>query len=639
MFVCQKDLAMKKTILLSLFVLATLGCFCQVTVTINADEGNRTISPYLYAKNRAINDIANVNTELLLAKEAGLNMTRQNNGNNATNYNWRKKLTCHPDWYNNVYACDWDTVAQTLSKSSAMQGMFAFQLCGRVASTNAYNFKDWEYNRSQRWEGCSKNLCGGGTFTKNSDGSYSFTNGDYHLYTQDWPMDSTVEILNHWKNDLNLDLSQFKYWNMDNEFEIWGSTHDDIFSVVNNDVYEMMMQNYFAAVKKARELFPDIKICGPVAASEWTWYMPSGGFPVYNGVKYTWLEYFILRCAEEEKKSGVKMIDVFDIHNYPEDNNAADILQTHRMYWDTDFQYPRANGVKQVNVPKGKTWDNSVTTEAVFVRCQEWIDKYFGKYYEITYGISEYNTKDVPSKNAMVTALAYASNIGEGARNGMEFFIPWSWKYGMWETVHLFARYSKGINVSSVSNNEAMVSAYTSKNESCDSMTVIFVNRAEKTMQVSTTIENFSIEKGTYVALQLADLPDSKETFISHNQNALHALDVNVLDNKFSLSLPAYSMTAVLLSKEQVLSSDSCIDVEIPSLVLYPNPCTDELLVASSKEINTVTILNVAGTIQLSKIVDNTMATMDVSQLKAGAYVAKIQFNDNTIETKSFVKQ
>ncbi len=635
-------ISVKNYILLLMMLFASLYGFCQVSVSINAEEENRSISPYLYARNSAINKVENAKADLQLAKEAGINMTRQNNGNNATNYNWRKKLTCHPDWYNNVYACDWDAVAQSLNTiSPTMQGMFAFQLCGRVASTNAYNFNDWEYNRSQRWEGCSKNLCGGGSFTKNSDGSYSFTNGDYHLYTQEWPMDSSVAILNHWKDDLKLDLNQFKYWNMDNEFEIWGSTHDDIFSVVNDEVYEMMMQNYFAAVKAARKLYPNIKITGPVAASEWTWFSPSGGMPTYKGVKYTWLEYFILRCAEEEKASGVKMIDVIDLHNYPEDNTVADILQTHRMYWDKNFNYPKANGVKQVNAPKGKTWDNTITTECIFVRCQEWIDKYFGKGYEVSYGISEYNTKDVSSNNAMITALAYASNIGEGARNDMEYFIPWSWKYGMWETVHLFSRYAKSINVSAVSSDEAMVSAYTSKNENNDSLTIIFVNRASNAMQVATTIENFAVENGDYATYQLANLPDSKETFVSHTNNALQHSTVEVNNNAMAISLPAYSMTAVVLNtKTDIEENPSTVaQITMPSCTISPNPCEKDVTITASKNIKTISIFSVAGLCQSVYAVDALEATIDVSLLQSGMYVAKIQYVDNSLDIKQFVKK
>ncbi|MCQ2608202.1 MAG: T9SS type A sorting domain-containing protein [Bacteroidales bacterium] len=632
---------MKKYLLLVITIFVSLFSFSQVFVTINADEGNRLISPYLYAKNSAINNIENAKSDLQLAQEAGINMTRQNNGNNATNYNWRKKITCHPDWYNNVYACDWDAVAQNLNSfSPTIQGMFAFQLCGRVASTNAYNFKDWEYNGSQWWEGCSKNLCGGGTVTKNSDGTFSFTNGDISLYTEEWPMDSSVAILTHWEKDLNLDLNQFKYWNMDNEFEIWGSTHDDMFPVVNDEVYEMMMQNYFATVKIARKLFPNIKITGPVAASEWTWFCPSGGKPTYKGVTYTWLEYFILRCAEEEKACGVKMIDVIDLHNYPDDDDVADILQTHRMYWDKDYKYPKANGVKQVNAPIGNGWDNSITTECIFVRCQEWIDKYFGKGYDVSYGISEYNTKDVASNNAMITALAYASSLGEGARNGMEYFIPWGWKYGMWETVHLFSRYAKSINVSAVSSNEDMVSAYTSKNENNDSLTIIFVNRATSAMQVSTTIENFSVENNDYTTYQLANLPDSKETFLSHTNNALQTSTVSVNDNNMTMSLPAYSMTAVVLkNKTDKEDAPSAIEqVSESSCTISPNPCENEVTFVAGKRIKTIAVFNVTGACQSTYLVDALETTIDVSHLSSGVYVAKILYADNSSEIKQFVK-
>jgi len=47
-------------------------------------------------------------------KDAGLRFSRINGGSNATGYNWRKKITVHPDCYNNVYAEDWDAYAQTL---------------------------------------------------------------------------------------------------------------------------------------------------------------------------------------------------------------------------------------------------------------------------------------------------------------------------------------------------------------------------------------------------------------------------------------------------------------------------------------------------------------------------------------------
>lgn len=508
----------------------------DVTVAIDALKGNKPISPYLYAMNRMLNDDASI----ARAKEAGLRMTRENSGNNSTCYNWRLKLTTHPDWYNNVEVEDWDTKAQTLASDfPEMQGLFSFQMLGYAATTRAYNFPDWEYNKSQRWDGCSKNYCGNGS----TKGDYKFTEGDVSLYSKEWPADSTVAILNHWTNDLKLDMNQFIYWDMDNEPEIWGGTHDAFVSY-NQDLFERIMTNYFAIVKKVRAINPNIKICGPVAANEWSWYVPGNIQPTYNGKSYNWLEYFIMRCAMEEKATGVKMIDVFDLHFYPEDNNAADILQSHRALWDTEFDYPKANGVKR----HSGSWDNSVSKEMVFVRCQDWFNQYFGEGYDVTYGISEWGTKEVSSNSSMIYALSYASLIGEGSRNNMEFFIPWFWRKGMWEAVHVFGRYAKDVNVEAISTNESMLSAYTSISSDKDSMSVIVVNRdPSNSLTVNSTIANFDVEDGEYDMFVLSNLPDGVETFNSHTDNALVKQKAVVANGVVSVTVPAYSISAIVL--------------------------------------------------------------------------------------------
>ena len=148
----------------ALLFLATSTVLAQaVTVTVNATQNKRLISPSIYGKN----DFFDKTTQFY--KDAGLRFARMNGGNNATGYNWRKKITVHPDWYNNVYTSDWDALAQkTNNNFSNMQGMFAFQLLGRVASNKNNNFDDWAYNQAAYWEGVGQNLAGGGT--PNPDG-------------------------------------------------------------------------------------------------------------------------------------------------------------------------------------------------------------------------------------------------------------------------------------------------------------------------------------------------------------------------------------------------------------------------------------------------------------------------------------
>lgn len=603
----------------------------QVEIKIDANADNLPISPYIYGKNGAVSDKDEATSaeEMLRNRESGLRFSRQNNGNNATKYNWRKKLTCHPDWYNNIYGCDWDKSAKTLQEELPnVQGMYAFQLIGKAAKTNAYNFNDWEYNHSQWGEWCSLDLCGGGSADANGK---LIQKGDPTLYLEDWPADSTVGIYKHWRDDLGLDMKQFKYWNMDNEFEMWPWTHSDVIEKNTNEVFEMMMQNYFATAKAIRAIDPTVKLTGPVAGSEWTWYTPADVQPTYNGKKYCWLEYFILRCAEEEKATGINMLDVIDIHFYPGDKSVADVLQSHRVLWDTEYVYPLANGVKTVN----GGWDNNQNKEYIFARCQEWVKKYFGEDREMTYGISEYNNTE--TFNATVTALSYASFLGEGARHGMEYFTPWTWKPGMWETLHLFGRYAQSINIGATSSNEKMVSAYSSMNASKDSVTIILVNRQETEEQtVNIQLDNIDIAEGEYETLTLSNLPE-EETFVSHKENALKSGKTSLKANSMSLNLPPLSLTAVVLTNGSTAKED--IQDAENEITLSPNPSDGRFTIHHARNIEKVEIIDYMGQkiMEISSSASDKIS-IDASRLSAGLYLLRLSGKTDSIIKKIQIK-
>ncbi|MFA6779911.1 MAG: glycoside hydrolase family 44 protein [Paludibacteraceae bacterium] len=605
----------------------------QVVINVDADGENRPISPYLYGQNGSIASNAadaKSEAELQLLREAGIRFFRQNNGNNATKYNWRKKLTSHPDWYNNIYGCDWDYSAQLMQDEFPdVPGLYSFQLIGKAAKSSEYNFNDWEYNQSQWGEWCSLNVCGGGSLDANGK---LIQAGDIDLYLEDWPADSTVAIYKHWRDDLKLDMKQFKYWNMDNEMEMWPWTHDDVIAKFNDTEFEAAMQRYFATAKAIRAIDPTVKLTGPVAGSEWTWFYPADVQPTYKGKKYCWLEYFIMRCAEEEKSSGIKMLDVLDIHFYPGDKSVTDVLQTHRVLWDEDFIYPLANGVKTVN----GTWDETQKKEYIFVRCQKWIDQYFGIDRGITFAISEYDNTE--TFNPTVTALCYASFLGEGARHGMEYFTPWTWNSGMWETVHLFSRYAKNTNIAATSSNEGMVSAYSSVNTSKDSMTIILVNRSESANQkVSINVDNFKISDGDYETLRLSNLPSDRETFVSHAENALEAGSAKSTGNLIEMTLPALSITAVVLNNGT--SSVDELTVQ-ESISVSPNPSNGHFIITEANGvIDKIEIFNMTGQL-VKEITANATAEIriDASELSAGIYTAKIHSRQNAVAKQIIIR-
>jgi hypothetical protein len=600
----------------------------DVTITVDATVNKKNVSQYIYGKNESFDKPAE------FYKDAGLHFARMNAGNNATKYNWRKKITSHPDWYNNVYNNDWDATSKKVATNHPdMQVMWAFQLIGKVASSKDYNFDDWSFNNSQWWEGVGQNLAGGGTPDLANPKGKALVEGDPSKYLVNWPADSTVEILNHWfgVNGIGLKKNQFLYWNMDNEPDIWNGTHDDVMPTLIPA--SEFMDRFIAVAKKARVLFPEIKICGPVTTSEWQWYKWGSEVITSDGKYYCWLEYFIKRLADEQKSSGIRLLDVVDLHNYPDATSDLVALQLHRMYYDKNYEYPGANGVKTIN----GGWDNSQTKEYIFQRINDWLAKYFGENHGITLGISEWGPS---ASNPNVCSLVYGSALGTFANNGVELFSPWNWETGMWETLHLYSRYAKKYSVSSTSSLENTVSGYTTMNEAADSMTVIIVNRDMNTRRIVTVnINGFSAGDGIYSTLEISGLP-STETFKSHTDNALKKNTVTVISNSFNITVPALSTTAVLLAKAptgilELKNGNSEIKI-------FPNPAKDNISVNLSPSIagqTEIIVYDMMGRKILNSFVDYNVyspLSFDISTLERGVYFFSIKNKHDTL-TKKFL--
>ena len=633
----------KDVFIMNYLVIVLLSIFYVygAEITVDASEGRKPISPYIYGKNNSLSD--NPSSPISAAswerfRQAGLKMFRENGGNNATKYNWRRKLSSHPDWYNNVYAHDWDFEAQSLQDNIPdARGMWAFQLIGFAAANNQNNFNDWVYNGSQWWEGVNNNWAGGGGPEEGD--------GDPDLYLVDWPPDSTVGILDQWfgDNGLGLDEERFQYWNMDNEVEIWNNTHDDVMpTAISAEEY---MQRFFEVAKKARAKFPGIKIVGPVPCNEWFWYNWSDGKVDYNGSSYPWLEYFILRIGEEQAASGIRLLDVLDVHFYPVESNAEDILQLHRIWFDEDYDYPGANGV-YVTDPSG--WNTRIKNEYLFGRCNAWMEEYIGPDHGVTFSVSEtgLNTND-PN----VVAVWYASNLGVFADNGIEFFTPWEWENAMWEVLHLFSRYAKDTRVMSVSDDEEIVSAYSSINSAGDSLTVILVNRSISSSEnVNVKLNNFSMDDGSYNTLILNDL-SGNETFISHTNNALGEGTVSVVNDSFSINLPTLSVTAVILTGE---GTTSTLDGVKPrefnfKLSNYPNPFNPKTKISYTVEAHRdaplqqveLSVYNVLGQKICTLVSEKQRAghyqvEWNASGFNSGVYIAQL-ISGSQIETRKIM--
>jgi len=517
-----------------------------IQITVHTQNNRTPVSPYLYGRNNSLSDDSTTPVSAAswqLYKDAGVNFFRENGGNDLTKNNWRLRLSSHPDWYNNVYLSDWGYAAESLQYNiPAAQGMWGFQLIGYAASNTNNNFSDWAYNMSQWWSGVEQNLAGGGT-PNPAGGSQALVNGNPNLYLETWTADSTTGILPYWfgSGGLGLDSTHIRYWNMDNEVEIWSSTHDDVMPA--QPTAEAFLQLYFAVAKKARALYPGIKLTGPVSPNEWQWYNWNNTTVTgTDGKQYPWLEYFIKRIAEEEQTSGIRLLDVIDLHFYPSSSTDSDVVQYGRVFFDSTYAFPEANGVKNVN----GSWDNSIQIEDIFGRCRNWLDQYMGPNNVVTFGLSEAGTQLVNDPNTL--AVWYASTLGEFMKNGVEYFSPWTWNPGMWETLHLFSRYNKGISVQAVSSDEQYVSAYTTTDSSTDSVTIALVNRSTtQTETVTLNFPDFQLSGNPVTTQTLSNLP-ATETFVSQTNNALQPSSVTSTGNTLQVTIAPMSITSLLFT-------------------------------------------------------------------------------------------
>lgn len=623
------------TVILCMVGTTFLSAAETILISIDGNATPHKISRYIYGKNNSTNDDstkATTDSMWTLINESGIGILRENSGNNLTKYNFHRRVASHPDWYNRVHDQNWDYEIQTIQENTPqVQVMYGLPILGWVGANSEYNFKDWDWyiSHGNKWLNTAQNVTGKGAEPNPDNGKNALVDGDISTYLKEWPTDSCVGILDHWfgENGLGIDRSKTLYWALDNEPEIWHLTHDDVQKEpVKPEEY---IEKYVRVAKAARAKYPDLKLIGPICANEWQWFAgPDRKDLTIDGRYWPWLEYIIKRIAEEEKKCGMKLLDVFALHYYPINFSDEEILQTHRIYFDENYIYPKANGVKLIN----GGWDETQSKVYIFKRCQEWMKEYMGEDDIRAFGITE---TGIESNDPDINSVWYGSMMGEFMKHNLEFFIPWSWKTGMWETLHLFARYNKEYYLPSTSENDSIVSVHTSISADKDSMSILLINRSIKDeIETEIQLKNYEVPDGEYRLSQLSDLPE-EETFISHTINALKEKSVMVQNGKATITLPPLSTSTLQLCKTK---QTELHEQKNPILRVYPTYAMSCLYVEGLNEKATIQLISTDGKVVLKKETQQTNEKIDISDLPSGYYLCAVTMNDVT-KTVQIVKK
>ena len=140
-------------------------------------------------------------------------------------------------------------------------------------------------------------------------------------------------------------------YEMDNEMDIWGSTHRDIHP--NPSGYDEMASVYLAEAPKVKSWDPHSDIFGPVSCCWWFYWNGANSNDKAAHAGDDFLPWWLNQIYWHDQISGVRSLDVFDIHAYPDapitDSSGNPLPKSplqalatsiYRDYWDPTFVSP-----------------------------------------------------------------------------------------------------------------------------------------------------------------------------------------------------------------------------------------------------------------------------------------------------------
>jgi len=158
-------------------------------------------------------------------------------------------------------------------------------------------------------------------------------------------------------------INSCHFYDMDNEIEIWGSTHRDIHP--NPSGYDELVNTYLTEAVKLKTWDPQAVRFGPITCCWWFYWNGANGNDknAHGGIDF--VLFWLNQVYWQDQISGTRSLDVFDLHAYP-DANTSGLTQTqlqalavsiYRDYWDPTFVSPSSsiNQVWTTNIQPNKT--------------------------------------------------------------------------------------------------------------------------------------------------------------------------------------------------------------------------------------------------------------------------------------------
>ncbi|MFH1194810.1 MAG: glycoside hydrolase family 44 protein [bacterium] len=556
---------MKRRLLLTVcigFVFSSSYISQTVNFQINLQGGVKPISPYIYGTNEVLAEDDNYTA----MRQGGNRMTGYNWENNASNAgnDWQHSSDNFLTWVSGIlnenepgivttFFHDW---AQSLNAYS----LVTLQMAGYVAKDKSGNVSEAQTAPSSRWDEVK--------FVKGSPFSLTPDLTDNYVY-----MDEFINLLVDNYDKAN-SYTGVKGYSLDNEPALWPSTHPRIHPAKTTCA---------EIVQKAIDLSLSVKnvdeyaeIFGPAlygfaaitdfqGAPDWS--------AVNTGNKYAWfIEYYLDKMKQAETDNGKRLLDVLDIHWYPEAKGDHRITESNATTWK-DIQ-------ARLQAPR-TLWDAKYTEDS-------WIGQWGKSHLPLIPKIQSSINKFYPGTKLSITEITYGGPTHISGGIAMADAIGIFAKYGVYMSClwpltdnapflsaayKIFRNYD-GDNSTfgdfyavSTTNDSVNTSVYGSVKSGTNEIHIIAINKnllndVTAAFSIST---NHTIQSGRVWAFDSLNAVPEEIGAVANIQN-----------NSFEYELPKGSVCHLVLLTDGIISSVENTN-SIPTdyditLDTYPNP-------------------------------------------------------------------
>jgi hypothetical protein len=341
------------------------------SLAMRCGAGGHAISPYIYG----ITSSHQLDTPLT---ELGSRAARWG-GNTSSRYNWKlgNAWNAGADWYfrNNDYARNpsfsWkDELEFNLGKGAI--NAVSLPMLGWVAKNSdngTFSFPVSEFGQQQDMEDGA-----GNGFSKSGK---PLKPGPPTKTSVPAPPEFVAEWVKAIKALDRGGKRAVQMYFYDNEPFLWNETHRDVHPAATT--YDELLQKTIAYGTAVRKADPEALLAGP---TEWGWtgFLYSAadkeaGFTLRPDRRahgdMEQLPWYLKKLAEHEKKTGVRLLDVVDVHYYPQtkgmglfeqggidpDTNARRLRST-RGLWDPNYKDESWIDENVMLIPRLKGWIN-----------------------------------------------------------------------------------------------------------------------------------------------------------------------------------------------------------------------------------------------------------------------------------------